>query len=95
MATFLMGTGSQKNLRQITALLEKDLLRTEGVPRKISAWAGTFAFDAERADFDQPFTQYTIRVQAGDPLVPELEARAAACGPHCISIGLSIWQNGR
>ena len=83
MATFLMGTGSQKNLRQITALLEKHLLRTEGVPRKITAWADTFAFDAERADFDQPFTQFTVRVHSGDPLIPELETRAAACGPHC------------
>jgi hypothetical protein len=83
MATFLLGTGSQKNLRQITALLEKHLLRTEGIPRKISAWFGTFAFDAERLDFDDPFTRFTVRVQTSDPLIPELEARAARLGPVC------------
>lgn len=83
MATFLMGTGSQKNLRQITALLEKHLLRTEGIPRKITAWFGTFAFDAERAEFEDPFTHYSVRVQTSDPLAPELQARATAFGELC------------
>lgn len=83
MATFVLGTGSQKNLRQITALLEKQLLRTEGVPRKISAWAGGFSFDAERADFELPFSHYAIHVKAADPLAPELEARAAQIPRGC------------
>jgi len=83
MATFLLGTGSQKNLRQITELLEKHLLRTEGIPRKITAWSETFAFDAERDEFDKPFSRFTVRIDAGSPIAGELEARAAQHPDYC------------
>lgn len=83
MAIFLLGTGSQKNLRQITDLLEAHLLRTQGTPRKITAWHEGFAFDAERADFDRPFTVFRIRVATDDPLAAEMESKAKEHSAYC------------
>jgi len=83
MAIFLMGTGSQKNLRQITEMLEKHILRTEGVPRKISASNGAFSFVAERADFEKPFTTFHLNVGLDDPCAPDLERRALELAGHC------------
>jgi len=83
MAIFLMGTGSQKNLRQVTEMLEKHILRTEGIPRKIIAESGAFKMVAERAEFDKPFTTFRLEIGPDDPRLAEMESRARQLAPFC------------
>lgn len=83
MALFLLGTGAQKNLRQIADMLVKHAVRTEGVPRKISATNGGFHFVAERPEFEGPFTHFWITLEPDHPLAAEMERRAGTMAEFC------------
>jgi len=78
-----MGTGTQGSLRAVVQLLEKHLLRTEGVPRRIHFWNGDLHVEAERPDFEGPFNQFVIRVPESWPNLSRLEAAATELAPHC------------
>lgn len=83
MAVFVMGTGAGRNFRQITAMLEKHILRTEGTPRKITARSDTLTFEAEREAFTGPFTTFRVTAALDDPRAGEMEKRAADMTGHC------------
>ncbi|MCF6283842.1 MAG: PilT/PilU family type 4a pilus ATPase [Candidatus Hydrogenedentes bacterium] len=83
MAVFLMGTGAECSLRSVIGLLEKHLLRTEGIPRRIHAWSGGFSFEAERADFDAPFAHFVVNLPEDWPDLAALLAKAEELAPHC------------
>lgn len=83
MAVFLMGTGTQSSIRAVVGLLEKQLMRTEGTPRQIKAWKDDFCVEAERPNFEGPFSRFVVSVPEGWPDSSGLEAKAAPLAPHC------------
>ncbi len=82
MAVFLMGTGAQQSFRGVIGLLEKHLLRTEGVPRRITAWNEDLHLEAERSEFEGPFDHFLIRVPETWPERDALDASIATLSPH-------------
>lgn len=82
MAVFLMGTGAQHSLQNVVALLEKQLLRTQGVPRRINAWSGDFRLEAERPDFDAPFSRFAVYLPKSWPDVGALEEKTRGLAPY-------------
>jgi twitching motility protein PilT len=82
-AVFLMGTGAQNSFRPIIQLLEKHLLRTEGIPRQIHAWAGDIDVVAERSDFEAPFSEFVVTLPESWPRLDVLEAKAEGLKPNC------------
>ena len=83
MAVFLMGTGAQRSLRDVVSLLEKHLLRTEGVPRRIAAESDAVKLEAERPDFDQPFSHFVLTLPDDWPNHGELKSAADELGSVC------------
>lgn len=78
-----MGTGAQQSLRAVVQLLEKHVLRTEGVPRRISAWNGEFHLEAERQNFEGPFRDFVIRVPENWPELAAMECKARELEDAC------------
>ena len=83
MAVFLMGTGVQQSLRTVVTLLEKHLLRTEGMPREIRGWKDEFRFRAERPNFDSPFNHFELSIPEDWPGLEAAEAKAAEFSGCC------------
>jgi len=79
----ILGTGRQKSLRTTVALIEKQLRKTQGVPRKIILHADGFEVVAERADVKADFDTFKIegRVprQAAGPMKAIATEYAEAC----------------
>lgn len=78
MAEINLGVGRQKTLRDVVRLVELDIRRDHGAPRRIIAKAHSIQCTADRDEFDGPFTAYEIRVQKAAPeALAKLEAAAA------------------
>ncbi|MBI2434772.1 MAG: PilT/PilU family type 4a pilus ATPase [Candidatus Hydrogenedentes bacterium] len=60
MPEFVIGTGNQKSARNVVRMIEKHLLRTEGVPRTIRARAPGLLIIAERPEFKVEFNKFTF-----------------------------------
>lgn len=84
MAEFVIGTGQQKSVRSVARLIEKHLARTEGIPRRVEAWAPGLKFTATRPDFKGEFDSFTFEIQDVNGFAGPLEAFSlkspALCG---------------
>ncbi|MBI2425355.1 MAG: PilT/PilU family type 4a pilus ATPase [Candidatus Hydrogenedentes bacterium] len=60
MAEFVLGTGFQRSLRDIARLLEVQVRRTQGAPRRIMGNADGISFVASREKFEGKFTQFEL-----------------------------------
>ena len=63
MAEFVLGLGIQKSVREVVALVEPELVRTEGVPKRIRIHAGPIEVVAERPDYSGDFTVFALRLR--------------------------------
>ena len=84
MAEFILGTGQQSTVRRITRLLEKQILRTQGVPRKIKGRATGIDFTAERDEFEGPYQRYTIHLKASAYPIESVRAGIEAANGNCV-----------
>ncbi len=62
MAELIIGTGTEKTIRDVINLAEMELIEKEGQPRKITAKAANIEIVAERESFEGPFDTYRLRV---------------------------------
>lgn len=62
MAEFILGVGLGKSFQKVANIAEKELRKTEGIPRRIVARSPFVEFTAERPDFDGEFVNYSLRV---------------------------------
>lgn len=83
MAEFVLGVGVQKSLRNVTAAAEKEITRTQGIPRKLVARAGPFELISERPDFQGDFETFVLRVRGTGDTLDSLKATAAANPDVC------------
>lgn len=67
MADTILGVGHQKSIRDIVVLVEDDIRRTQGIPRKISLSAQSITITAEREEFGGPYTSYTLQIRKMSP----------------------------
>lgn len=81
MAEMILGIGRQRNANEVIETADKELRKTEGVPRKIIARAGSVEIHAEKTDFDADFASYTIRVHGDGARVEAFRKAAAELGP--------------
>jgi len=80
MAETILGIGHQKSIRDIIRLIEREIRRTHGSPRKIVAKTRPVQIAAEREDFDGSFNSYTIHIRK---IAPEtLEQVRAIVSEH-------------
>jgi twitching motility protein PilT len=63
MTEIILGTGRQKSLRTVVAIVEKQLRLTQGIPRKITGRGDNVDFTAERADFRGEFETYSVQAR--------------------------------
>lgn len=87
MAEFILGTGQQQSVRHVIKLVEQHLLRTEGVPRKITVQTDTTEVVAERPDFGGEFATYAMRFRVNERAAGEMRAVVAQYS-GCSSIGM-------
>jgi twitching motility protein PilT len=66
MAEFVLGTGLQKSIRDVLRLLEHQLRRTEGQPRKVCLRSDRLEIQAERPEFEGEFESFVVRLRASD-----------------------------
>ena len=83
MKEFVLGVGHQKTIFDVLKILEAELLRVEGIPRKISARGGSVRFTAERQEFEGPYENFNIRMRAPDAVVEKLLAIASETPELC------------
>ena len=83
MSEFVLGTGLQESARKIIELVEHQLVRTEGIPRQVTAKAPECEIVAEREDYEGPFTRFNLRLQLPPKKMAEFDAAAEAAKAHC------------
>lgn len=66
MAEINLGVGRQKSLRDVIRLVELDIHRDHGSPRRVVARSLAMDCTADRDDFDAPFTHFEIRFKKAD-----------------------------
>ncbi|MDX9972683.1 MAG: PilT/PilU family type 4a pilus ATPase [FCB group bacterium] len=83
MAEFVLGLGTQKSLRSVVTSSEKEVARTQGIPRKLTTHADNLEVVAEREEFQGDFETYQIRLRGGpevlDPLKDTLNTYSDVC----------------
>jgi twitching motility protein PilT len=79
----ILGTGRQKNLRTIVGLIEKQLRKTQGIPRKIVLRGEGFEVVAERQDFKSDFETFTIEGRVPRQAAGALKAIATEYADVC------------
>ncbi|MCC6142867.1 MAG: PilT/PilU family type 4a pilus ATPase [Candidatus Hydrogenedentes bacterium] len=83
MMEFVLGTGQQKSIRDVLRIVEKQLRRTEGQPRKICLRNDRLEVQAERPEFEGEFESFNIRLRASDRRQAALKEFAAAHPDQC------------
>lgn len=91
MPEFVLGLGTQKSLRSVVSIVETDLGRTQGVPRKITARSGPVEVVAERPDFQGDFTSYAIRVKCSGETLDAMRKAAADSEGYCTTSEDGPW----
>jgi twitching motility protein PilT len=83
MAVMIVGTGHQKSIRTVIALLDLQIREKSGIPRKITARGENIEVVAERADFKTEFTTFRLKVHLRpdqiDAFTKAVEAGDGAC----------------
>jgi len=83
MPEFIIGTGNQKSIRTVAAMFEKHLLRTEGVPRKVTGQAKGISFSAARPEFEGEFSEFTLDAPATPEEWEALQTTAQEFDGYC------------
>lgn len=60
MSEFVLGTGQKQTLRNILRLVEADIVKREGVPRRIRLWTDKIVIEVKRPDLHGDFEHYDI-----------------------------------
>ena len=80
MAEFVLGTGRQNSLRTVVRMIEKQLVSTQGQPRKIRAHTENVEMLAERPDYEGEFERFTLLLRNGVADQGKLEEAAGEFG---------------
>jgi twitching motility protein PilT len=91
MAEFVLGLGNQKSLRGVVSGGEKEIARTQGVPRKVNARAPGVEVAAERPEFSGDFDSYRIRWSGEDAILDQLKAVAETYSDVCTTFEEGAW----
>ncbi|NIA12780.1 MAG: PilT/PilU family type 4a pilus ATPase [Nitrospiraceae bacterium] len=83
MPEIIVGTGLEKGLFELVEIIEHQLGKSQGVPRKIVAQADTVVLTAERPGFDGHFERITLRVEASESTAAALRGIAAESPGSC------------
>ena len=83
MAERIVGIGHHKSIRKIASILDEDLRKSRGVPRKIIGHADIVEFEAVRPDYEKDFEAFTMRITASGALADKLTEAAAGLGDAC------------
>src|SRR5687768_1860897 len=83
MMEHVIGTGTQKSVRDVIRLAEKHLRLTEGVPRRITARSDHFEIIAERAEYEIDFDRFTLRIRCLPKRAESLRALAEKQAEAC------------
>lgn len=71
MADVNLGVGHQKSVRDVVAIAEKEVRRTNGAARTITVSTPAVVIEANRDEFGQPFTHYSIAYHDLNGKLPE------------------------
>lgn len=91
MAEFVLGVGTQKSLRNVLTAGEKELTRTQGSPRKLTARAGPVEVIAERTDFKGDFENFSIKFRGGGESLEHLKSTAESLSDICHLSSEDTW----
>jgi twitching motility protein PilT len=91
MAEFVIGLGTQKSVRGVIAGAEKDLRRTQGIPRKVTSRSGPLEVIAERPGFEGEYPSVTIRAKCSGETLEKLRAVAAELDGVCTTAEEGHW----
>jgi twitching motility protein PilT len=92
MAEFVLGLGSLKSLRAVVAGGEREVSRTQGIPRKLTARAGNMEVVGEREEFQGDFDTYQIRLHGDKTLLDPLKATLDTYSDVCTTVQEGEWQ---
>ncbi len=83
MVEVVLGLGVRNSAREVIAGAERELARTQGTPRKITARSGSVEIHAERSGFEGDFESYQLRVRCSGEALESLRQCAAGAGDIC------------
>ncbi|HIJ64684.1 MAG TPA: Flp pilus assembly complex ATPase component TadA, partial [Candidatus Hydrogenedentes bacterium] len=92
MAEIVLGTGRHQSFRQLVAVIERELAKTYGTPRKIIAKSGDAEVTAERSGFEGEFESFTMRLQVAGSVLDAVKTAAAELGGACQLSEEDGWQ---
>lgn len=77
MHAMVVGTGSQKSLQRLLKLIEEQLRRSQGLPRKLTIRADDAEIVAERPGFEGPFERFMLRLRVPEETAHTLRETSA------------------
>ena len=78
MAEHIVGIGGERSILEAVAIAAEELGVAEGHPKKIKLRADTCEIVAERADYESPFTTFTLRIRSEAISATALQGALAA-----------------
>jgi twitching motility protein PilT len=79
----ILGTGRQKSIRAAIGVIESQVRKTQGVPKKIVLKAEGFVITAERQDYKSDFELFTMKFRASRQTAGSLAALATEFADVC------------
>ncbi len=92
MAEIVIGTGTQKSARTVLAILERELSRTHGAPRKLTASTETMVIVGERPAYEGDFKTFTLRTRLRGKALESLKDAVAQFSEGCALAEEGSWQ---
>jgi twitching motility protein PilT len=83
MADIIVGTGRQKSLRNVIAIVDGELKKTQGIPRKITIRSENVECTAERSDFKNEFETYAFQAAVSRNVAGAMKAIATEYADVC------------
>lgn len=83
MAELVAGVGHQKSLLKVASIMDRELRKKRGIPKHIRIHADGFDFEAERPDYDEDFSIFTLKVDVSEEQAKRLVQTAEQLGSSC------------
>jgi len=83
MPELIAGIGHQKSLLRVAAIMDKELRKRRGVPKRVRVWADGVDFEADRPDYEKDFESFTLRISADRAEKQRLIDAASGLGEAC------------
>jgi len=83
MVEIILGMGHQKSVRSVSSISDRELRKTQGIPRRVISRSEEWHVTAERQDFDKDFSAFDLRLTVNGRVLEDLKSIAAEYAAEC------------